>query len=71
MLLLQLEINLAPMLAVAKAARKHGSLVMFKPSPLIPGKTVPSALELLPFVDVLFLNESEASASRHTKGPAS
>ena len=57
---LQLEIGLGAMLAVARAARQASVLVAFKPSPLIANKNVGDAVQLLQLTDVLFLNETEA-----------
>ena len=45
----------------AQRARQLGCLVVLKPSPLIPGKTLSTACALLAYVDILFLNEVEAT----------
>ena len=60
-LVLQLEISVAPMLEAAQKARRKGCLVVLKPSPLVP-KTMAMALQLLDHTDVAFVNEREAIA---------
>jgi len=60
LLLLQLEIPLEANLAAARAARRHGVLVMLDPSPAreLPG-------ELFPLLDVITPNEIEAETLLH------
>lgn len=58
-LLLQLELPLAPTQLAARDGRSRGVHVMLKLSPL-PNSSLPKALALLPLVDTCFCNEVEA-----------
>jgi ribokinase len=60
-LLLQLEIPLAMVVAAAKMAHERGILVMLDPAP---AQMLPA--ELYPFVDVLTPNETETAVLTHT-----
>jgi ribokinase len=60
-LLLQLEIPLAMVVAAAKMAHERGILVMLDPAP---AQALPA--ELYPFVDVLTPNETETAVLTHT-----
>ena len=67
--LMQLEVSHEANLAAAQSARRHQCLVALKPSPLLPGKTLSTACQLLEFVDLLWLNEGEAITLLHSLAP--
>ena len=59
-ILIQLEIPHEANLTAAQSAKRHGCMVALKPSPLIPGKTLDTAIAMLEFTDILFLSGTEA-----------